>query len=254
MLSFTQRPEPEPVFNLEVEGDHCYRVGEQGLLVHNNSVGCDICKDWGVPTSSGNNYLLETDSVTYTVSASNCSFPRGSGLTGIIKREDVVGQTFTHPIVKKMTFRFDGTNKVQGISGSGTNLGSDTWAKCVAGKGESEVAGHVINNNWGGPGRLPNGQGFGIFSGGAAFLNLVPLGKKSNNIGGNYYKYEALVKVWSKQTQGLCVRITFDYTGSGSYPARPVNFKWEFAYKKDGMWMMGRPDGQPADGWEENKY
>ncbi len=28
----------EPVFNLEVEGDHCYRVGEQGLLVHNNSV------------------------------------------------------------------------------------------------------------------------------------------------------------------------------------------------------------------------
>jgi hypothetical protein len=29
----------EPVYNIEVEGDHCYRVGEQGLLVHNASVG-----------------------------------------------------------------------------------------------------------------------------------------------------------------------------------------------------------------------
>jgi A nuclease family of the HNH/ENDO VII superfamily with conserved AHH len=27
----------EPVCNLEVDGDHCYRVGEQGLLVHNAS-------------------------------------------------------------------------------------------------------------------------------------------------------------------------------------------------------------------------
>jgi len=28
------------VYNLEVEGDHCYRVGEQGLLVHNTSAPC----------------------------------------------------------------------------------------------------------------------------------------------------------------------------------------------------------------------
>jgi hypothetical protein len=40
VVSLVLRPEPEPVFNLEVEGDHCYRVGEQGLLVHNASVGC----------------------------------------------------------------------------------------------------------------------------------------------------------------------------------------------------------------------
>lgn len=37
--SFTPRPEPEPVYNIEVEGDHCYRVGQQGLLVHNASQG-----------------------------------------------------------------------------------------------------------------------------------------------------------------------------------------------------------------------
>jgi RHS repeat-associated protein len=35
--SFTLRAKPEPVYNIEVEGDHCYRIGEQGLLVHNMS-------------------------------------------------------------------------------------------------------------------------------------------------------------------------------------------------------------------------
>ena len=33
-----KRKEPETVYNIEVEGDHVYRVGETGVLVHNNSV------------------------------------------------------------------------------------------------------------------------------------------------------------------------------------------------------------------------
>jgi hypothetical protein len=52
--SFVLRPEPEPVYNLEVEGDHCFRVGQLGLLVHNTSTapataqaqsGCCCCAD-----------------------------------------------------------------------------------------------------------------------------------------------------------------------------------------------------------------
>jgi hypothetical protein len=35
--SLTSRTKPEPVHNIEVDGDHCYRVGQQGLLVHNQS-------------------------------------------------------------------------------------------------------------------------------------------------------------------------------------------------------------------------
>ena len=36
----------EPVYNIEVEGDHCYRVGEQGLLVHNASAKeCGLFED-----------------------------------------------------------------------------------------------------------------------------------------------------------------------------------------------------------------
>ena len=30
------------MYNIEVDGDHVYRVGEQGLLVHNASAPCDI--------------------------------------------------------------------------------------------------------------------------------------------------------------------------------------------------------------------
>jgi hypothetical protein len=35
--SYTLRNGPESVYNLEVEHDHVYRVGEQGILVHNTS-------------------------------------------------------------------------------------------------------------------------------------------------------------------------------------------------------------------------
>jgi hypothetical protein len=42
--SLTLREEPEEVFNLEVDGDHVYRVGTQGLLVHNASLIGDYTK------------------------------------------------------------------------------------------------------------------------------------------------------------------------------------------------------------------
>src|SRR4051794_37618623 len=35
----TLREEPEEFFNIEVDGDHVYRVGRQGLLLHNGSSG-----------------------------------------------------------------------------------------------------------------------------------------------------------------------------------------------------------------------
>jgi hypothetical protein len=38
--SLVLREQAERVYNIEVEGDHCYRVGQQGLLVHNQSNPC----------------------------------------------------------------------------------------------------------------------------------------------------------------------------------------------------------------------
>ena len=36
--SLTLSEKEADVYNLEIEGDHCYRVGQQGLLVHNQSI------------------------------------------------------------------------------------------------------------------------------------------------------------------------------------------------------------------------
>ena len=41
VVDLTPRPQQEPVYNIEVDGDHVYRVGEKGLLVHNASVPCE---------------------------------------------------------------------------------------------------------------------------------------------------------------------------------------------------------------------
>lgn len=47
--SLERRSEPEPVYNIEVEGDHVYRVGESGVLVHNTSVPCCAKKPEDAP-------------------------------------------------------------------------------------------------------------------------------------------------------------------------------------------------------------
>jgi hypothetical protein len=39
VVSYTLSDRVEPVYNLEVQHDHCYRVGEKGVLVHNTSAG-----------------------------------------------------------------------------------------------------------------------------------------------------------------------------------------------------------------------
>jgi hypothetical protein len=41
VVAWTVRAEPERVYNIEVDGDHVYRVGHQGLLVHNASAPCN---------------------------------------------------------------------------------------------------------------------------------------------------------------------------------------------------------------------
>jgi hypothetical protein len=43
--SYTMRDGPEPVYNLEVEHDHVFRVGDQGVLVHNASNPCHCQND-----------------------------------------------------------------------------------------------------------------------------------------------------------------------------------------------------------------
>ena len=55
VLARNLQTEPEPVYNIEVDGDHCYRVGEQGLLVHNAS-----CSDISSFSNYSQTFLFES--------------------------------------------------------------------------------------------------------------------------------------------------------------------------------------------------
>ncbi len=72
----------EPVYNLEVEGDHCYRVGESGVLVHNTSANPNL------------NIVTATNS---TFRGEDCSDPRFYILTtlasGVLQFEVVAQLT-----------------------------------------------------------------------------------------------------------------------------------------------------------------
>ena len=59
----TRRPEPEPVYNIEVDVDHVYRVGESGLLVHNAS-------EW-----SPQNYQAWFNALDKSPPSGSCPFP-----------------------------------------------------------------------------------------------------------------------------------------------------------------------------------
>lgn len=63
------------MFNLEVDADHCYRVGEQGILVHNASDPC--CRiDDGTGTPGPYAALENTDDPDIKVTASRMFDPR----------------------------------------------------------------------------------------------------------------------------------------------------------------------------------
>lgn len=47
--SRVRRPEPESVYNIEVHGEHVYRVGESGVLVHNASLEKLDCAVAAIP-------------------------------------------------------------------------------------------------------------------------------------------------------------------------------------------------------------
>jgi hypothetical protein len=243
--SYTMRGEPEPVYGIEVEGDHCYRVGEQGVLVHNNSAGCDPCEDkWGIMSEASQHYKLELTPAAVKYTVKDRGFREGDCFKGgpgeRVCARDLIGKEFEHPVVKRMTFRFENkSDKVKGLSGRGvtTTYKESGWSHYAAGK-KNDVPGHVINGLWNGPGRLPGFAGLKELKGPAPFLNLVPLDSIVN--GSTYNMHEENVKVWAKNLDVLCVRITFEY-GDAEFPARPQTFMWEYMMKQDGVWQPFKP-------------
>ena len=68
--SIVLRGKVEEVCNFEVEGDHCYRVGALGVLVHNASTKCQTggVPDPGLPESDGPySSLYRTDNIPINI-------------------------------------------------------------------------------------------------------------------------------------------------------------------------------------------
>ena len=133
------------MYNIEVEGDHCYRVGEQGLLVHNASAPSGCC----VPPK-GYAKSLGTSTSTNVSWFNNGSIVVPVAAEGLITKESV----------KKGGAEFDtGPRNPAWWDHLTTAFPDGDWAR-----------GHLIGNALGGPG-------------GKEWWNMVPLHRRANNPG-----------------------------------------------------------------------
>jgi hypothetical protein len=268
--SYKMTGKREPVYNIEVQPRHVYRVGEQGMLVHNSSAGvlpvtsapvppsttvaCDECqRDWGVPT--GNQYYqAKVKDVEYEVKTPRLpdGFPRILIGYKWVTPDDIVKMgKLRHPVVEQMTFRFEGNKPLTQVPNSGRGSQASpkarAWAKYAAGNGGDDP-GHVIKQDWGGPGKMPNDTRFGIFKETASFLNIVPLKISINRRGGAWNRNEDNVSQRLLPNYDVvCVRITFTYDQYSDYPARPKTFFWEYKVRDaKGAWITNN-FGPPVD-------
>jgi hypothetical protein len=109
--SITLVAESQPVYNMEVHGDHCYRVGQQGLLVHNASAKEEHAKAVRDVIANNNCSILQTrtiklteanwanppfpgDKIVYLVYDKNGTLLK-AGSTGTIRRFEVYHKAMT---------------------------------------------------------------------------------------------------------------------------------------------------------------
>jgi RHS repeat-associated protein len=207
VMSLTKRLKPEQVCNIEVEGDHCYRVGEGGLLVHNASVPCENL-DKNKPDLKQRE-RVRTINVTI--------LPVGTPTTP--RTEAVVRQTVAW-------VRFEP------FKGQFVQPDAQYWVWNVVGRPRLvfrgvDDTGHVIARELGGQGDLSEP------------LNIVPLHPFVNT--GSYMQAEKIAIDAAKQGScAVCVRVKFNYDRTSSYPGRPTMFTYE-------VWLDGNKIGNASD-------
>ncbi len=205
--SIVRRPEPETVYNIEVEGDHVYRVGESGVLVHNASAPANPCDGSLSPGE-------ETRSTTTVQEVfQNTQQDKSVPITA--------PTTFQWKIIKGLTANL---NRVH----SGTN--PDDWMKVfIAGEHNpsrigivGDTGGHVLPKAYGGQGLLQRGLS------GPGIGNIIPQSPSDNT------KYNDLQKEWNRVRKSnnsgceVCIRLyDFDYTDN-QHPLRPKSFMVEW--------------------------
>lgn len=185
--SLCLRDQTEPVFNLEVEGDHCYRVGEQGILVHNNSVPCHPC-DMATPNQAitlsrdGRSYPAVVDSFMLNGQRQVCRVRR---IDGVILATKSAGSQAARAAMRATIF--GGPPPVYIPSGA---------------QPTNYDAGHLIADEFGGPNEVGN---------------LVPI-LTVVNAGGAWREMEKWIKMCLRQpgmTGMMDVTVIYNESASG---------------------------------------
>ena len=188
VIGLALRAEEEPVYNIEVDGDHVYRVGEQGLLVHNASA--DPCD-------------LMLGDKRYTTRRINVNYNRSGGGPPDWRLTEVVSSALflAKDAGKQADFR----------GGTVPNRSARSWVQNVVGM-SCDTAGHVIGNQFGGRGVLGN---------------VFPQQADANQRLQRTREDRIMSQIMSASTCRVCIKVSLSYNPAAAantwYRARPIS-------------------------------
>ncbi len=194
-----------PVYNIEVEGDHVYRVGHSGVLVHNISVPqpsgssgssstCNPCDQLNIGIDSQGNTF--DDRKHYTRKTVNVFDDRGPKFTST--RHQHIDQDVIVRVIARLKHKTGGTDP---------DTKAHAWVQCVVGV-KKDDAGHVIGDSLGGGGKL-------------ADQNIFPQNLTRNR--GVQSAFEKNVVKPAIGVHDVCIWIELLYSNTSSdYPGRPT--------------------------------
>jgi hypothetical protein len=191
--SLTLRAEPEPVYNIEVEGDHCYRVGEQGLLVHNASA-IDPCDGASPPLTLGEvRYVRNWINVNYNRS--------GGGPPNWMNTQ----------VIKSMRFLAKDMSMLASFAGgTDPNSSARSWVQNEVGK-SCDNAGHAHGDQFGGKG---------------VKSNVFPQHPTANQTDQRTRENRIMAQIQLPGTCRVCIHLILKYDSANAqktwYTARPT--------------------------------
>ncbi len=185
--SLVQAGGAETVYNIEVEGDHVYRVGERGVLVHNQSPGQSTCSDPCADAGLQQGYTA-------------ADFDRTT-----VSLVDENGRNFSlHKVMSVLAW-------LNTASGTDATTAATNFVRFI-GK-PNDDAGHVIGRQFGGRGGKRSG-------------NIFPQQPLPGNRTTQRTRENQLAAAIDRPGKRVCVELSLDYNDP-NLPHRPSSVNYE---------------------------
>lgn len=128
ITSITRRGPPEPVYNLEVHGEHVYHVGSSGVLVHNTKLRKVVIgggRHPSFPKHADDVLTLNTDiKALPDIVGDGARMPIADGAIGEVFIERLRYDTLDAHFFKESARVLDSGRRLSGLTGDGANLNS----------------------------------------------------------------------------------------------------------------------------------